>query len=507
LWQEEYKWKVLPELNKEFFQEPITAENILEKINMLQKFNPTTGTFVHFGSLIDLKEITQEKPQIVSDSLNRLFTGEELLYERIETMRKELRKIKKEAKIGTPLLGYLLAMYDYNKFPLYKDSIFQSLKKNIGKEKEWKSYSVGMKYERFQQLCIKMGEYLQNSNLLSDIEVNGTKIPVGITALDGQDFFFYLDKIAKPDNGKSGDNIGNKSKESKKTNTPDKKYTKEEILKEIFISEKEFDEIVKLLKDSKKKQLILQGPPGTGKTFIAQRIARFITQNDGLVETIQFHPSYSYEDFIEGYRPKKNGFELSDGIFKQFCTRAINDPGNNYVLIIDEINRGNLSKIFGELLFLLEYRKESVQLTYSQEKFSLPENFYIIGTMNTADRSLAIMDYALRRRFYFKNIKCQTSRLKQWLQENDCQISTEKLLDAIRSMNDAIEKSMHCSDYNIGHSYFMREKLNRESLKEIIDFGIEPLLHEYFFDKNEKISQVISSLENLLVNEEQIDNE
>jgi hypothetical protein len=284
-------------------------------------------------------------------------------------------------------------------------------------------------------------------------------------------------------------------------------YTKERILEEIFISDTEFNQIVKLLKDSKKKQIILQGPPGTGKTFIAQRIARYITQNDNLVETIQFHPSYSYEDFIEGYRPKNNGFELSDGIFKQFCTKARSDQDNNYVLIIDEINRGNLSKIFGELLYLLEYRNQKVRLTYSQKEFFLPENLYIIGTMNTADRSLAIMDYALRRRFYFKNINCQTKRLKDWLNENSCKINLDDLLDAIKNMNDAIEKAMHCSDYNIGHSYFMRERLNEESLNEIINFGVEPLLHEYFFDKNEKIVQIIAPLKNLLKVENQQNDE
>jgi len=206
-------------------------------------------------------------------------------------------------------------------------------------------------------------------------------------------------------------------------------------------------------------------------------------------------------------RPKNNGFELSDGIFKQFCTKARSDQDNNYVLIIDEINRGNLSKIFGELLYLLEYRNQKVRLTYSQKEFFLPENLYIIGTMNTADRSLAIMDYALRRRFYFKNINCQTKRLKDWLNENSCKINLDDLLDAIKNMNDAIEKAMHCSDYNIGHSYFMRERLNEESLNEIINFGVEPLLHEYFFDKNEKIVQIIAPLKNLLKVENQQNDE
>lgn len=280
------------------------------------------------------------------------------------------------------------------------------------------------------------------------------------------------------------------------------RYTKEGILGEIFISEKEFDQIIKLLKYSQKKQIILQGPPGTGKTFIAQRIAKYITQNENRIEIVQFHPSYSYEDFIEGYRPKGSGFELSDGIFKIFCKKAKEDQNNEYVLIIDEINRGNLPKIFGELLYLLEYRKESVELTYSQEKFSLPENLYIIGTMNTADRSLAIMDYALRRRFYFVNLHCNLEKLGDWLKGKKCDIDVGLLLNAIKNMNDEISNEMHCRDYDIGHSYFMREKLDKESLREIIIFSIEPLLHEYFFDKNEKINKIITPLKNLLKDEE-----
>jgi len=275
-------------------------------------------------------------------------------------------------------------------------------------------------------------------------------------------------------------------------------YLKEEILKEIFMSEKEFDQIINLLKNSKKKQIILQGPPGTGKTFIAQRVAQYITQDKNHVETIQFHPSYSYEDFIEGYRPDNDGFKLCNGIFKEFCEKAKKDEGKDYVLIIDEINRGNLSKIFGELLYLLEYRNQSVKLTYSQQSFSLPDNLYIIGTMNTADRSLAIMDYALRRRFYFKNIICRIEELGEWLKNNNAKIDIEELLHAIRKMNSLIGEEMHCTDYDIGHSYFMCKDLKLDNLGEIIDFGVDPLLHEYFFDKDEKIKEIISPLKNIL---------
>jgi len=275
-------------------------------------------------------------------------------------------------------------------------------------------------------------------------------------------------------------------------------YTKEKILQEIFMSEKEFEQIVSLLKDSMKKQIILQGPPGTGKTFIAQRVAKYITQDKNHVETIQFHPSYSYEDFIEGYRPYDDGFKLCNGIFKEFCEKAEKDEGKDYVLIIDEINRGNLSKIFGELLYLLEYRNQSVKLTYSQQAFSLPDNLYIIGTMNTADRSLAIMDYALRRRFYFKNITCRIEELGEWLKNNNAKIDIEELLHAIRKMNSLINDEMRCEDYEIGHSYFMQKNLDINNLEKIIAFGVDPLLREYFFDKGGKIKEIISPLENML---------
>lgn len=277
--------------------------------------------------------------------------------------------------------------------------------------------------------------------------------------------------------------------------------TKEEVLKEIFLKEEKFNQVCSLLENSKKKQLIFQGPPGTGKTFVAQIIALYLTQSEDRIETIQFHPSYSYEDFIEGYRPKDGKFVLEAGIFKVFCERARKDENEKYILIIDEINRGNLSKIFGELLYLLEYRDKKAKLTYSQDKFSIPENVYIIGTMNTADRSLAIMDYALRRRFYFVDIKCETKRLEEWLNENGCKLKTSKLIGAIEDMNNKIKDEMHSEDFTIGHSYFMRESLDDDKLKEVMDFGVKPLLKEYFFDKEEKVEEVTGVMNNFFSKE------
>jgi len=266
--------------------------------------------------------------------------------------------------------------------------------------------------------------------------------------------------------------------------------TKEEILNEIFLNKDKFEQVCCLLENCKKKQIIFQGPPGTGKTFVAQKIALYLTQSEDRIETIQFHPSYSYEDFIEGYRPKDGKFVLEAGIFKVFCESARKNKDKKYILIIDEINRGNLSKIFGELLYLLEYRDKEARLTYSQEKFSIPENIYIIGTMNTADRSLAIMDYALRRRFYFVDIKCETKRLEEWLNENGCILKASELIGAVENMNNQIKDEMHSEDFAIGHSYFMREGLDSDKLKEVMDFGVKPLLKEYFFDKEEKVEEI-----------------
>jgi len=190
-------------------------------------------------------------------------------------------------------------------------------------------------------------------------------------------------------------------------------YSQEEALKDLFIEESVFENILSRL--DYKMNIILQGPHGTGKTYMAKKIAYSLMEekNDGRINMIQFHQSYSYEDFIQGYRPKDDGtFKLENGIFYRFCKKAQADPENKYFFIIDEINRGNLSKIFGELMLLIESDKRGqdygVPLTYSissETKFNIPDNVYIIGTMNTADRSLAMVDYALRRRFAFVTVE------------------------------------------------------------------------------------------------------
>lgn len=184
-------------------------------------------------------------------------------------------------------------------------------------------------------------------------------------------------------------------------------YSKEKFLEEVYMTEEEFDTLASLLRN--KKNIILQGAPGVGKTFAAKRLAYAIMgeKDDERIEFIQFHQNYSYEDFIMGYKPQGQGFELQHGIFYGFCQKAANKPDQPFFFIIDEINRGNMSKIFGELLMLIEkdYRGVKATLAYSGKTFAVPKNLYIIGMMNTADRSLAMIDYALRRRFSFFEMK------------------------------------------------------------------------------------------------------
>ena len=218
-------------------------------------------------------------------------------------------------------------------------------------------------------------------------------------------------------------------------------YTREDFLDEVYISQPQYDSLTTLLK--KKKNIILQGAPGVGKTFIAKRLAYSMmgVKDKERVMMVQFHQSYSYEDFIMGYRPTEKGFQVKTGAFYNFCKKAEIDNENDYFFIIDEINRGNLNKIFGELFMLLEADKrgEEVQLLYENEKFTIPSNIYLIGTMNTADRSLAMLDYALRRRFSFFDMKpgFETEGFKKY-QTNLGNARFDRLISTVERLNMAI---------------------------------------------------------------------
>ena len=263
----------------------------------------------------------------------------------------------------------------------------------------------------------------------------------------------------------------------------------QDVLEKTGLSQIQFERIIETVKQ--KKQIVFQGAPGTGKTYLAQIVARYLAKDENNVEIIQFHPSYSYEDFVEGYRPsEKGGLVLKSGIFKELCRKALTQPDKNYVLIIDEINRGDISKIFGELLYLLEYREQKIRLTYSPEiDFRIPHNIYILGTMNLADRSLALIDYALRRRFRFITLETDYELIKEC--NKDSELHLETIIENIREVNHHIT-SNHAlgKDFQIGHSYFLHRMKDRNTLQNVWDYEIEPLLLEYFFDNREKVQQL-----------------
>jgi len=271
-------------------------------------------------------------------------------------------------------------------------------------------------------------------------------------------------------------------------------YSKEKFLQEVYMTGERFETLVSLLKN--KKNLILQGPPGVGKTFTAKRLAFAImgAKDESRIEFIQFHQNYSYEDFIMGYKPQGESFVLQHGIFYRFCQKAANTPNKLFFFIIDEINRGNLSKIFGELLMLIEkdYRATKITLAYDGMPFTVPENLYIIGMMNTADRSLALIDYALRRRFSFFEMEpgfnTEGFRAYQASLNNE---TFNLLIERIKELNkEIIADGSLGKGFCIGHSYFCgQDECTDDWMMEIVEYDIIPTLSEYWFDDSTKLQR------------------
>ena len=277
---------------------------------------------------------------------------------------------------------------------------------------------------------------------------------------------------------------------------------------DLLLSTSFLDEIVTLLEE--KTQVIFQGPPGTGKTYVARKLARHLAGSDSRVTLVQFHPSYAYEDFVQGYRPASSGdgqlrFELRGGPLLQIAERAsaellraekVGEEPTKYFLVIDEINRGNLAKVFGELYFLLEYRDEEIRLQYQEEEaepFSLPKNLYIIGTMNTADRSIALVDLALRRRFSFVEFDTGTEPIKgllrRWLRAKNLG-DMKWVADVVDRANEKLAngnpEDRHAA---IGPSYFMKDGLTEERAERIWKHDVLPYIEERLYGQRDRLGE------------------
>lgn len=274
-------------------------------------------------------------------------------------------------------------------------------------------------------------------------------------------------------------------------------YTAEDFCREVYMTPERHVRLRNLLQ--RQKNIILQGPPGVGKTYAARRLAWSVMEckDDSRITMVQFHQNYAYEDFVMGYRPDGAGFVLREGVFYQACKRAANDAGRPHFFIIDEINRGNLSRIFGELLMLLEngHRGESLPLPYNGERFSVPPNLHVIGMMNTADRSLALMDYALRRRFGFCAMPpgFGSAGFSAYLESLGDKPKLRALVEAVKKLNEAISEDASLGrGYCVGHSYFcgmQPEEVTDERLADIVECDLLPLLEEYWFDDADKRRQ------------------
>lgn len=286
-------------------------------------------------------------------------------------------------------------------------------------------------------------------------------------------------------------------------------YDAQAALEGLFLDDRQFERI--LVSIARGKNLILQGPPGVGKTYIARRIAWCLTgsKDPHRIEMVQFHQSYAYEDFVQGWRPNDaGGFTLRNGVFFAFCARARKQPEARFVFIIDEINRGNLSRIFGELLMLIEADKRgtdhAIPLTYSTdgERFSVPKNVYLLGMMNTADRSLAMVDYALRRRFAFEELRPAygSEKFREYLIEAGIEHTlVDRIERNMAAVNEAVREDRDLGPgFEIGHSFFVpdddTDSADDRWYDSIIETKIAPLLREYWFDRPPRVEELTAKL-------------
>lgn len=387
-----------------------------------------------------------------------------------------LDQISKDASslpgAGRSYPSVLLYLRDPKRFSVWMKSTVQGFKALTGDPSD---FSRARGSEGFGDFCLALAEFEESYGLAP------------------QESDAILAGAYKAERQKSRDDKAKKVRPKPAGEIP----TIESLHESTSISVDDLETWVELLRGSK-KQALFYGPPGTGKTFIAERLAHFLAGSKDRVRTVQFHPSYSYEDFIEGLRPDATAntirYVVRPGSFSDFCAKAAADLNNNYVFVIDEINRADLGSVLGELMLLLEYRGKEVELPYSKKLFSVPPNIVLLASMNTADRSLALVDFALRRRFHTIQVLPNRTVLED-------QLEGQEGAELALKMFDLVQRAVASEDFAPGHSYWLTDDISALGLLRLWDYELRPYLAEFWFEHPTRLEELAKEISGLLADE------
>ena len=521
-----HKWEHFKEVEREYKVE--IAANVRAAKDALLEGRPDWGDKLKgaFGSPNNLTswrahapflELIESNPEELREALRQLWRADATLQERVRGFADRVREIGVQQGVDqehrqtygnwrATLASFLLMADDVTQYPMYGAALYKAAYRLTGypppeRDAEiWELYECALNFvdefiARAAAWGLRIQDRLDAQSLIWCVSKSTVddEWPEGWPKEDKDALATYRkDAVTQPGDAKAlpgGDDA------KPVTTGPSDPWTAEnvaELAEELLWQPTDLQKIIEGLRD--KRQVIFQGPPGTGKTYVAKRIAEWCRDHGGGFDLVQFHPSYAYEDFIEGFRPTltengQAGFELTEGPLRRIAEQASNKPDATFILVIDEINRGNLAKVLGELYFLLEYRDEEVALQYSNKRFSLPKNLWFIGTMNTTDRSIALVDAALRRRFYFFNFFPDQppveGLLRRWIEDNNNEAAW------VADLVDLANRKLEDRHLGIGPSHFMKKEppLDEDRVRFIWEQAVIPYIEEQCFGDEAKLKE------------------